>query len=111
MCAQDGVMFCEDFEGGWDSSWIEDNGDVTLIPDAVVAGEGSSVVELKTYAGKQSSKLLRTFPASESVYVRYDVQYAGDYDNSGGSHGPILGGSSSPPWGVYRHGWSQAQWQ
>jgi hypothetical protein len=101
MCAKPGVLFCEAFEGGWDASWIEDNGDVTLVPDSAVPGEGTSVVELKTYAGKQSSKLLRTFPEADDVYVRFDVQYATDYDNSGGSHGPILGGSSSPPWGMY----------
>lgn len=101
MCAAPGVIFCDGFEGGWDPTWIEDDGDVKVHPGGAVPGEGKSYVELSTYAGKQSSKLLRSFPESDEIYVRFDVEYAGDYDNSGGSHGPILGGSHAPPWGMY----------
>ncbi len=100
MCARPGVVFCESFEGGWAADWIEDNGDVALVPGAV-GTEGATVVELRTYEGRQSSKLLRTFPESEEIYVRFDVQYAADYDNSGGSHGPLVAGSNAPPWGMY----------
>lgn len=38
--------------------------------------------------------------ASSRVRTWFDVMYDASYDNSGGSHGPILGGSSSPPWGM-----------
>ncbi len=100
MCASPGVVFCDAFEGSWDATWIEDGGDVQIVDGAAVAGEGSSVVELSTYESTQSSKLLRTFPDADSIYIRFDVQYADDYDNSGGSHGLILGGSDAPPWGM-----------
>ena len=101
MCAAPGVLFCDAFEDAWDGSWMEDGGDVAIVPGAAVASEGTSVVELSTYEGVQSSKLLRTFPDAEQVHVRFDVQYDAAYDNSGGSHGPILGGSSDPPWGMF----------
>jgi hypothetical protein len=101
MCAAPGVIFCDAFEGGWADDWIEDGGDVQIVPGAAVAGEGESIVELSTYGDTQSSKLLRTFDGVGRVHVRFDVQYADDYDNTGGSHGPVLGGSDSPPWGMY----------
>jgi hypothetical protein len=100
MCAAPGVIFCEGFENGWDASWI-DEGDVQIVPGAAVPGEGASYVELSTYGSTQSSKLLRTFQDVDKVFIRFDVQYAEDYDNTGGSHGPVLGGSSAPPWGMY----------
>jgi hypothetical protein len=101
MCQGAGVIFCDDFEGGWDDSWMEDGGDVQVVDGAAVDGEGSSVLELSTYENIQSSKLLRTFADADVIHIRFDVQYAADYDNSGGSHGPILGGSSSPPWSMF----------
>jgi len=100
LCAAPGVLFCDDFEGGWDETWIEDGGDVRIVAGAAVDGEGSEVVELATYDGQQSSKLLWTFPGEAEIHVRFDVQYDAAYDNTGGSHGPILGGSASPPWGL-----------
>jgi len=100
LCAQPGVVFCDDFEGSWDDAWTEDGGDVRIIDGQGVVGEGANVVELATYGGQQSSKLIYVFPDAEEIYVRFDVMYDEDYDNSGGSHGPILGGSSSPPWGI-----------
>lgn len=101
MCAAPGVFFCDAFEGAWDPTWMEDGGDVSIVPGAAVDGEGSSVIELATYEDIQSSKLLRTFPDVDRVHIRFDVQYDAAYDNSGGSHGPILGGSDAPPWGMF----------
>ena len=101
MCNQPGVLFCDDFENGIDSSWIRDGGDVAVVPGTAVSGEGSHVVELRTYENIQSSKIMQTFPIQDDVFVRFDVQYDVDYDNSGGSHGPVLGGSMNPPWGMY----------
>ncbi len=100
LCASPGVLFCDDFEQGISSSWIRDGGDVQLVNGQAKANEGNNVVELRTYGTKNSSKLLYTFTNQNEVYVRYDVQYAKDYDNSGGSHGPVLGGSQTPPWGM-----------
>ena len=100
LCAQPDVIFCDDFEGGFASDWMEDGGDVRIVPGAAVPGEGSDVLELATYQGQGSSKLIYTFPGEVEVYVRFDVQYDESYDNSGGSHGPILGGSMNPPWGM-----------
>lgn len=100
MCGRPGVLFCDGFEQAWDASWLEDGGEVTIVDGAAVAGEGSTVVELTTYGDIQSSKLLRTFDAVDQVYVRFDVQYDQAYDNTGGSHGLILGGSDAPPWGM-----------
>lgn len=101
MCAGQGVFFCDGFEGAWDSTWMEDGGDVAIIPGSAVPNEGSSVIQLSTYEDIQSSKLLRTFPDVDRIYIRFDVQYDAAYDNSGGSHGPILGGSDDPPWGMF----------
>jgi hypothetical protein len=101
MCAAPGVVFCDDFEGGWDETWMEDGGDVQIVSGSAVEGEGASIIELSTYGSTQSSKLLRTFADADRIHIRFDVQYAEDYDNSGGSHGPILGGSDSPPWGMF----------
>lgn len=101
LCASEGVIFCDDFEGAWDDAWREDGGDVRIVDGQGAPGEGSSVVELATYEGQQSSKLIYQFPDATEIYVRFDVQYDAAYDNSGGSHGPILGGSSSPPWGMF----------
>jgi hypothetical protein len=101
LCASPGVLFCDGFEGAFDPAWHEDGGDVRIVGGAAVAGEGSTVLELATYEGRQSSKLFYQFADLDEVYVRFDVQYAEDYDNSGGSHGPILGGSSDPPWGMF----------
>ncbi len=101
MCAAPGVIFCDGFEGAWDSSWMEDGGDVEIIPGAAVPNEGASVIQLSTYENVQTSKLLRTFPDADRIHIRFDVQYDAAYDNSGGSHGLILGGSDSPPWGVF----------
>jgi hypothetical protein len=101
MCAEPGVLFCDAFEGAWDPTWMEDGGDVAIVDGAAAPGEGATVLELSTYEDTQSSKLLRTFPDADSIYVRFDVQYDASYDNSGGSHGPVLGGSSSPPWGMF----------
>lgn len=101
MCARPGVVFCDGFEGGWHESWMEDGGDVAVVPGAAVAGEGSSVLELSTYEDIQSSKLLRTFDPADTIHVRFDVQYDAAYDNSAGSHGPVLGGSDAPPWGMF----------
>ena len=100
LCSKTGVLFCDDFEAGIKNDWIRDGGDVKLVNGQAKPNEGSNVVELATYGTIQSSKLLYTFANQEEVYVRYDVQYASDYDNSGGSHGPVLGGSQSPPWGM-----------
>jgi len=100
LCSSAGVLFCEDFEQGIKSSWIRDGGDIQLINGQVNDNEGEKIVELLTYENIQSSKLLYVFENKEEVYIRYDVQYATDYDNSGGSHGPLLGGSQTPPWGV-----------
>lgn len=100
MCAAPGVVFCDGFEGGFDDSWLEDGGDVRIVDGAAVPGEGASFVELVTYGSTQSSKLLRTFPDADRIHVRFDVQYDAAYDNSGGSHGLILGGSDAPPWGM-----------
>lgn len=101
LCARDGVVFCDAFEGAWDGTWIEDGGDVAIVDGAAVAGEGSTVLQLSTYEDVQSSKLLRTFDGADTIHVRFDVQYDAAYDNSGGSHGPILGGSDAPPWGMF----------
>lgn len=100
LCASPGVLFCDDFEAGIKNDWIRDGGDVQLVSGQAKPNEGASIVELRTYDTIQSSKLLYTFTNQKEVYVRYDVQYASDYDNSGGSHGPVLGGSQSPPWGM-----------
>jgi hypothetical protein len=100
LCALPGVILCDDFEDGWDPSWIEDGGDVRLVADAAVAGEGAQAIELATYDGQQSSKLIQQFDDVDEVYIRFDVRYDEAYDNTGGSHGPILGGSTSPPWGL-----------
>ncbi|MEE9383520.1 MAG: hypothetical protein V3V08_08920 [Nannocystaceae bacterium] len=100
LCERPGVLFCDDFESGWDASWTEDGGDVRLVPDAAVIGEGQQALELATYEGQQSSKLLRQFAGVDEIYIRFDLRYDDNYDNSGGSHGPILGGSSAPPWGL-----------
>ena len=100
LCARPDTLLCDGFEGGWDASWIEDGGDVRIVAGAAVPGEGSEVLELATYSGQGSSKLIAVFPDEPEVYVRFDVQYDAAYDNSGGSHGPILGGSTSPPWGL-----------
>lgn len=100
LCAQTGVIFCDDFESDIHIDWIRDGGDVVVVTGSVKAGEGSRVLELRTYDTKQTSKLLYVFPNQDLIHVRYDVKYAEDYDNSGGSHGPILGGSVSPPWGM-----------
>ena len=102
LCSQAGVLFCDDFEGGIKSGWSVD-GDVAVIPGNAKAGEGNNVLELKTYGAIQSSKLIYTFANQDVVHIRYDVKYAADYDNSGGSHGPILGGSMNPPWGMFGH--------
>jgi hypothetical protein len=101
LCAQPGVIFCDAFEGGWDEAWMEDGGDVRIVDGQAIAGEGATVLELATYEGRQSSKLIYEFPSSDEVYIRFDVMYDESYDNSGGSHGPILGGSSDPPWGMF----------
>ena len=98
LCSKAGVLFCEDFEDGIKNDWIRDGGDVKLILGQAKLNEGANVVELATYDNFKSSKLLYTFANQNEVYVRYDVQYASNYDNSGGSHGPVLGGSQSPPW-------------
>jgi len=100
LCSSNGVLFCDNFEEGISDGWTRDGGDVQLVSDQVKSSEGSSVLELRTYDSIQSSKLLYTFTGQNEVYVRYDVKYALDYDNSGGSHGPVLGGSQSPPWGM-----------
>ncbi len=100
LCASPGVLFCEDFEQGISNSWIRDGGDVKLVSGQAKNNEGNNVVELRTYENIRSSKLLYTFSNQNEAYVRYDVQYAADYDNSDGSHGPVLGGSQSPPWGM-----------
>jgi len=100
LCASTGVIFCDDFEQGIKNDWIRDGGDVQLKSGQAKSGEGANIVELLTYDSFTSSKLLYTFTNQNEVYVRYDVQYAADYDNSGGSHGPALGGSQSPPWGM-----------
>jgi hypothetical protein len=100
LCAEPGVVFCDAFEGAWDDTWIEDGGDVSVVDGAAIDGEGSTVLQLSTHGDVQSSKLLRTFDGLDVVHVRFDVQYADDYDNGGGSHGPILGGSDAPPWGM-----------
>ena len=91
MCAAPGVVFCDGFEGTWDPSWMEDGGDVAIVPGAAVTNEGASVIQLSTYENIQSSKLLRTFPDADRIHIRFDVQYDAAYDNSGGSHGLILG--------------------
>lgn len=101
MCARPGVLFCDAFEGSYSGDWMEDGGDVRIIAGAAVSGEGSSVLELATYEGQQSSKLIYSFANEPEIYVRFDVQYDVAYDNSGGSHGPILGGSTDPPWGMF----------
>lgn len=101
MCAAPGVIFCDAFEGAWDPSWMEDGGDVAIVAGAGVPNEGASVIQLSTYENIQSSKLLRTFPDADRIHIRFDVQYDAAYDNSGGSHGLILGGSDSPPWGMF----------
>jgi hypothetical protein len=80
---------------------MEDGGDVQIVSGGAIDGEGTTVLELSTYADIQSSKLLRTFPDVDRVHIRFDVQYDAAYDNTGGSHGPILGGSSEPPWGLF----------
>lgn len=100
LCSKSGVLFCEDFESGIKNDWIRDGGDVKLVNGQAKPNEGNNVIEFSTYENIQSSKLLYTFINQNEVYVRYDVQYASDYDNSGGSHGPVLGGSQSPPWGM-----------
>lgn len=100
LCASAGVIFCEDFEQGIKTAWIRDGGDVQLVSGQVNSNEGSNVVELRTYEAIKSSKLIYTFSNQQEVYIRYDVQYATDYDNSNGSHGPVLGGSQTPPWGM-----------
>jgi len=100
LCASPGVLFCEDFEQGINNSWVRDGGSVNIISGQAKANEGNNIIELRTYENISSSKLLYTFANQNEVYVRYDVQYATDYDNSGGSHGPVLGGSQSPPWGM-----------
>lgn len=101
MCAREGVLFCDGFEGAYSDQWMEDGGDVRIISGSAVSGEGSTVVELATYDGQQSSKLIYSFANEPEIYVRFDVQYDQAYDNSGGSHGPILGGSTDPPWGMF----------
>ncbi|MBK6919128.1 MAG: hypothetical protein IPH07_17165 [Deltaproteobacteria bacterium] len=101
LCASPGVIFCDDFEDGPDPAWIEDGGDVRLQPDAAVSGVGAQVVELATYAGQQSSKLIYVFPDVDEIYIRFDVRYDPTYDNTGGSHGPVLSGSMAPPWGAF----------
>lgn len=101
LCAKPGVIFCDDFEGGFDDAWMEDGGDVRIIAGAAVEGEGNDVVELATYADRQSSKLIYVFPDTDEIYIRFDVQYDPSYDNTGGSHGPVLSGSMSPPWGAF----------
>jgi hypothetical protein len=100
LCAKPDTLFCDGFEGGFSSDWMEDGGDVRIVPGSAVAGEGSDVLELATYQGQGSSKLIYTFPGEDLVHIRFDVQYDESYDNSGGSHGPILGGSMNPPWGM-----------
>ncbi|MEZ4438152.1 MAG: hypothetical protein R3B72_03645 [Polyangiaceae bacterium] len=100
LCGGAEVLFCDGFEGGFASDWLEDGGDVRIVAGAAVAGEGNDVLELATYQGQQSSKLIYTFPEEDEIHVRFDVQYDEAYDNSGGSHGPILGGSMNPPWGM-----------
>jgi hypothetical protein len=100
MCNQPETIFCDDFEGGYSNEWLEDGGDVRVVAGAAVRGEGSEVVELATYEGQGSSKLIYVFEGEQEVHVRFDVQYDESYDNSGGSHGPILGGSMNPPWGM-----------
>lgn len=100
LCASPGVLFCDNFEAGIKNDWIPDGGDVQLVNGHAKTDEGSQVVELRTYDTKKTSKLIYTFDNQEKIYVRYDVQYAPDYDNSGGNHGPQLGGSQSPPWGM-----------
>ena len=100
FCAGNGVIFCDNFEGGISASWRRDEGDVRIVSGAVKAGEGNSLLALYTHEKASSSKLLYTFPNRDTTHVRYDVRYAVDYDNTGGSHGPILGGSMSPPWGM-----------
>lgn len=101
LCASPGVIFCDDFEGGADAAWLEDGGDVRFPAGAAVPGEGETVVELATYADRQSSKLIYVFPDTDEIYIRFDVQYDVAYDNTGGSHGPVLSGSMSPPWGAF----------
>ncbi len=100
LCARPDTIFCDGFEGAYKTDWIEDGGDVRIVAGAGVPGEGSDVVEFATYQGQGSSKLIYTFDNEPLVYVRFDVQYDLAYDNSGGSHGPILGGSMNPPWGM-----------
>lgn len=101
LCASPGVIFCDDFEGGADAAWIGDGGDVRFPAGAAVPGVGETVVELATYADQQSSKLIYVFPDTDEIYIRFDVQYDPTYDNTGGSHGPVLSGSMSPPWGSF----------
>jgi hypothetical protein len=101
LCASPGVIFCDDFEGGMDSAWLEDGGDVRFPAGAALEGVGETVVELATYADQQSSKLIYVFPDTDEIYIRFDVQYDITYDNTGGSHGPVLSGSMSPPWGAF----------
>ncbi|HWB78158.1 MAG TPA: hypothetical protein VG755_24505 [Nannocystaceae bacterium] len=101
LCASPGVIFCDDFEGGADEAWMEDGGDVRFPAGAAVPGVGETVVELATYADQQSSKLIYVFPDTDEIYIRFDVQYDPTYDNTGGSHGPVLAGSMEPPWGAF----------
>jgi hypothetical protein len=101
LCASPGVIFCDDFEGGADPAWLEDGGDVRFPAGAAVPGVGETVVELATYGDQQSSKLIYVFPDIDEIYIRFDVQYDPSYDNTGGSHGPVLSGSMSPPWGAF----------
>ncbi len=100
LCAGNGVIFCDNFEEGINAAWKRDGGDVRILSGAVKEGEGNSLLALYTHENASSSKLLYTFTNRDSIHVRYDVRYAVDYDNTGGSHGPILGGSMSPPWGM-----------
>ena len=98
-CNSEVIIFCEDFEGGI-SNWLTDNGDVNLVKDAKKLDTSNTILELRTYQGRNSSKLIRAFDDQELVYVRYEVRYALDYVNEGGSHGPVLGGAVNPPWGL-----------
>ena len=98
MCANSGVFFCDDFESGT-ANWITE-GTVVQLAGAAIAGEGNTIVEMRTYQNSQSAKLLRSFANLDTIYVRFDTRYAPDYDNSGGSHGPALGGSMNPPYGM-----------
>ena len=98
-CAPRGRRLLRSLRGRLADDWIETA--ATSRSCRRGAGEGDTVVELSTHGDIQSSKLLRTFADVDRVHVRFDVQYAEDYDNSGGSHGPIIGGTDSPPWGMY----------